>query len=181
MNFLNAALVVAGHADAGGTADAEKIVHQRFKQPVDAAGFEICHALRGGHADIQLAVLQPFSAHGDLGQLFLLLVGSCHVVKGRLALLVVGVLDLCLAKAHFAAAESAAAHAPHKEDPCADKDDHHDDRRDQIDQQRIVAGADQIVGRRFAVFGLADIGFYGRSPLQGKASLELLHFFERVE
>ena len=40
-NFLNAALVIAGHADGGGTADAEQVVHQRFKQPVDAAGFQI--------------------------------------------------------------------------------------------------------------------------------------------
>lgn len=48
-----------------------------------------------------------------------------------------------------------------------------------VDVLAVKSG--EVAVKDVCVFGLADIGFYGRSPLQGKASLELLHFFERVE
>ena len=91
-----------------------------------------------------LGILEEFD---DLRQFLLLLVSACHVVKGGLALFVVGVLDLRLAERHLLA-DASAAHALHQEYPCADEDRDHEDRRDQLDQEGIVACADKVVGDR---------------------------------
>ena len=78
-------------------------------------------------------------------QLFLFFVCACNVVKGRLAVLVVCILDFGFAKAHFLAAKARAAHSLHQENPKRDAACGDNKGGNKLKQQRIVACANIVV------------------------------------